>query len=293
MHSDRHRGILLDMANSEPSDPGARLLRGASPSEQLRTASFPIVMRGYDRRAVDDFLAELRTLVADLEAGQTREGVVQKALDEIGEETAGILQRAHETADEIAARSRTQADSRLQRAQREAEIARREADEYSEQVVVDTRALWEDRQRLIEEIRQLADEVLATADDAMERVSMPEPLARQDEPTTSEDEVAGPIGLAPAEVDDRAATQIFEFDPSDEPPDDGEGFAPAGQDDDEATEAYRLEPVADDEPVAGDEPQAGDESGGTVELEALPGGETDDELADDEDEPERPPERRF
>ena len=89
MHSDRHRGILLDMANSEPSDPGARLLRGASPSEQLRTASFPIVMRGYDRRAVDDFLDELRTLVADLEAGQTREGVVQKALDEIGEETAG------------------------------------------------------------------------------------------------------------------------------------------------------------------------------------------------------------
>ena len=291
MHSDRHRGILLDMANSEPSDPGARLLRGASPSEQLRTASFPIVMRGYDRRAVDDFLDELRTLVADLEAGQTREGVVQKALDEIGEETAGILQRAHETADEIAARSRTQADSRLQRAQREAEIARREADEYSEQVVVDTRALWEDRQRLIEEIRQLADEVLATADDAMERVSMPEPLARQDEPTTSEDEVAGPIGLAPAEVDDRAATQIFEFDPSDEPPDDGEGFAPAGQDDDEATEAYRLEPVADDEPPP--RTPAGDESGGTVELEALPGGEPDDELADDDDEPELPPERRF
>ena len=267
------------MANSEPSDPGARLLRGASPSEQLRTASFPIVMRGYDRRAVDDFLAELRTLVADLEAGQTREGVVQKALDEIGEETAGILQRAHETADEIAARSRTQADSRLQRAQREAEIARREADEYSEQVVVDTRALWEDRQRLIEEIRQLADEVLATADDAMERLSMPEPLARQDEPTTSEDEVAGPIGLAPAEVDDRAATQIFEFDPSDEP-DDDEGFAPTDPDDDEATEAYRLEPVADDEP-------RGDESGGTVELEALPGGEPDDEPAADDDEPEQ------
>jgi DivIVA domain-containing protein len=258
------------MANSETSDPGdARFLRDASASERLHAVSFPIVMRGYDRRAVDDFLAELRDLVADLEAGQTREGVVQKALDEIGEETAGILQRAHETADEIAARSRTQADSRLQRAQREADIARRDADEYSEQVVADTRALWEDRQRLIEEIRQLADEVLATADDAMERVSMPEPLARHEEPTTSEDEMAGPIGLAPAaEVDDRAATQIFEFDPSDEP-DDVESFTPADQDDDE--------PVGDGE------------SGGTVELEALPGGEPDDE----DDEPELPPGRPF
>ena len=209
----------------------------------------------------------------DLEAGETREGVVQKALDEIGEETAGILQRAHATADEIAARSRTQADSRLQRAQREAEIARREADEYSEQVVVDTRALWEDRQRLIEEYppaRRRGARHRRRRHGALG--SMPEPLARQDEPTTSEDEVAGPIGLAPAEVDDRAATQIFEFDPSDEPSDDDEGFAPADPDDDEATEAYRLEPVADEEP-------RGDESGGTVELEALPGGEPDDEPA--------------
>jgi hypothetical protein len=115
-------------------------------------------------------------LVTDLESRQTREGVVQRALDEIGEETAGILQRAHETADEIAARSRAQAEGRIQRAEREADIVRREADKYAEQVVVDTRRLWEERQRLIEDVRTLADEVLATADDAMERVKMPEPL---------------------------------------------------------------------------------------------------------------------
>ena len=136
-------------------------------------------MRGYDRHAVDDFVAELLALVADLESHQTREGVVQKALGELGEETAGILQRAHETADDITSRSRAQADARLQRAEREAEIVRRDADDYSEQVIVDTRLLWEERQRLIEDIRQLADEVLGTADDAMERVKLPEPLARR------------------------------------------------------------------------------------------------------------------
>jgi hypothetical protein len=136
-----------------------------------------MAVRGYDRRAVDEFLDELRTFVADLEAHQTRESVVQKALDELGEETAGILQRAHETADEIAARSRAQADGRLQRAEREAEIVKREADEYAEQVVADTRLLWDERQRLIEDIRHLADVVLGTADDAMERLTLPEPLA--------------------------------------------------------------------------------------------------------------------
>ena len=97
-----------------------RFARSASASERLREVSFPLVMRGYDRHAVDQFLSELLALVDELESRQTREGVVQKALDELGEETAGILQRAHETADEITARSRAQADTRLQRAEREA-----------------------------------------------------------------------------------------------------------------------------------------------------------------------------
>ncbi|HYN90959.1 MAG TPA: hypothetical protein VER75_03480, partial [Thermoleophilaceae bacterium] len=52
-----------------------------------------------------------------------------------------------------------------------------------EQLVVDTRLLWEERQRLIEDIRQLADEVLATADDATERVSLPRML-REPDPDT-------------------------------------------------------------------------------------------------------------
>src|SRR5215211_8996855 len=144
-----------------------------SASERITNRSFPVVMRGYDRAAVDSFVQEVLELVRDLEGRQSQESVVQRAIEEVGEETASILQRAHETADEIAARSRAQAEGRLQRAEREADIMRRDADAYAEQVVVDTRLLWEERQRLIEDVRQLADEVLATADDAMERVKMP------------------------------------------------------------------------------------------------------------------------
>src|ERR671923_1266317 len=148
--------------------------------DQVRNVEFPLVLRGYDRATVDAHLAEIAQLVAELEATQLRENVVQRALDEVGEQTAGILQRAHETAEEVAARSRAQAEGRIQRAEREADIIRREAEEYAEQVVVDTRLLWEERQRLIEDIRQLADEVLATADDAIERVKMPERLRQPD-----------------------------------------------------------------------------------------------------------------
>jgi DivIVA domain-containing protein len=229
---------MADLHTSDqPTNP--RFTRSAA--ERLRTVSFPLAVRGYDRRTVDEFLEELHALVSDLESRQTREGVVQKALDELGEETAGILQRAHATADEIAARSRAQADGRLQRAEREAEIVRREADEYAEKVIVDTRLLWEERQRLIEDIRQLADEVLATADDAAERVKIPEPIAATDE------ETEGTVGLVGADI---AGPQPLE------------AVEPLA--DEEAT----IEEAVDREHPAGPE----DESGHTVELEALPGG---------------------
>ena len=164
-----------------------------SRADDLGERSFPIVMRGYDRAAVDAFVEEVRELIADLESRQSQEAVVQRALAEVGEETSGILQRAHETADEIAARSRAQAEGRIQRAEREADLVRQQADAYTEKVVVDTRLLWDERQRLIEDIRQLADDVLNTAEEALERVAMPEMISDQEtDETLARPEENGP-----------------------------------------------------------------------------------------------------
>jgi DivIVA domain-containing protein len=164
-----------------------------SRADEIADRAFPVAMRGYDRAAVDAFLQEVVQIITDLESRQTQDTVVQRAIAEVGEETASILQRAHETAEEIAARSRAQAEGRIQRAEREAELLRQEADAYSEKIVYDTRILWEERQRLIDDIRQLADDVLGTAEEAAERVSMPQMISEQDEvveedgPPTEED----------------------------------------------------------------------------------------------------------
>jgi DivIVA domain-containing protein len=274
------------MADSEMSDPsGPRSQRLASASERLREVSFPLAVRGYDRGAVDDFVDAVRTLVAELEANQTPEGVVQKALDEVGVETASILQRAHETADEITSRSRAQADDRVQRAQEEADLLRREADEYSEQVVVDTRLLWEERQRLIEDVRQLADEVLATADDAMERVKMPEPLAADDIDSEAEREAPsfGPVAVPAPEPDGPESLDPGEEYEAEGPYDRGEFDEGSPEDE---TAPYRI--GADDEerpPEARERLPSDDVSGHTVELEALPGG--GEEPADPDERPPR------
>ena len=131
-------------------------------------------MRGYDRGAVDSWRQEVAQLVERLEKQQPREAAVKRALDEVGHETSSILQRAHEAAEEITARSRSQAEGRLQKAEREADATVREAEERLQALEDDTQAVWEQRARLIDEMRQFADEVLGVADDALERMPPPQ-----------------------------------------------------------------------------------------------------------------------
>ena len=202
-------GILGKTMSLPPEQDSRDRPAHASASEQVREASFPLALRGYDRRAVDEYVAELTQLVDELEGRQLREKVVQRALDEVGEQTASILQQAHEAADELAARSRAQAEGRLQRAEREAELLKAEADKYAEQVAVDTRRLWKERQALIEEVRRLADEVLATADEAMERLTPPQTVAAAlaDDGRSDEEDPLPADAEAPAELNGSAPLQ--------------------------------------------------------------------------------------
>ena len=133
-----------------------------------------MVFRGYEREAVDRYVASVIELITELEATQTREGTVQRALEEVGEQTSRILQQAHESAEEISSHSRAQAEGRLARAEREAEQMVSEAEAEASRIRTDTRGVWQQRGRLIEELRRFSDEVLTVADDALERMEPPE-----------------------------------------------------------------------------------------------------------------------
>jgi len=148
-----------------------------------------MVFRGYEREAVDRYVAQVIELITELEATQTREGTVQRALEEVGEQTSSILQRAHETAEEIVGRARAQAEGRLARAERESEQTVAEAEAEAQRIRTDARHVWEQRMRLIEELRRLSDEVLGVADDALERLDPPGEGA---EDTTVETETSAP-----------------------------------------------------------------------------------------------------
>src|SRR2546423_11652701 len=86
----------------------------------VRDVSFPAAVRGYDRGAVDAYVTRVNQILAELQVSRSPQSAIRHALDQVSEETRGILERAHETADDIAARSRSQAADRVDRAETEA-----------------------------------------------------------------------------------------------------------------------------------------------------------------------------
>jgi DivIVA domain-containing protein len=118
--------------------------------DEVREVDFPVAVRGYDRAAVDRYVTQVNNLIAELETSASPEAVIKHALEEVSEETRGILERAHETADAIATRSRSAADDRFQQAEREATAVREAAER-------EARELRETTQRMAQELRATAE----------------------------------------------------------------------------------------------------------------------------------------
>lgn len=137
--------------------------------EEIRSISFPISMRGYDRDAVDRYVERVNRLIAELEISRSPESAVKHAVAQVSEETRGILERAHEAAEEITKRSRSQADDRLQEAEQEAAEVRSSAEQRVRELDADAEAIWAERLRLIADVRDVADRLLAVADEAADR----------------------------------------------------------------------------------------------------------------------------
>jgi DivIVA domain-containing protein len=132
----------------------------------VRDVSFPVALRGYDRDAVDAYVRDVNRIIAELQVGRSPQSAIRHALDQVSEETRGILERAHETADEITSRSRAQADDRLQWAEREAREAIAGATARVHELEGDAERVWQERQALVDDVRRIAEELVHVADDA-------------------------------------------------------------------------------------------------------------------------------
>src|SRR5919109_5691718 len=89
-------------------------------ARDFRNVSFPGSVRGYDRAAVDAYVEQVNAAIAELEVRSSPRAAVRHALEQVGEQTSGILQRAREAADEITTSARHEAEETTARAKAEA-----------------------------------------------------------------------------------------------------------------------------------------------------------------------------
>ena len=137
----------------------------------LRNVSFPGAVRGYDRSAVDVYVEEVNAAIAELEVRSSPRAAVRHALEQVGEQTSGILQRARETAEEITVTARREADEVTERAKAEAgEMvvhAGTEVDRAASEAATVTARARAEAEGILAEARAEAEKLLArTRDEA-------------------------------------------------------------------------------------------------------------------------------
>ncbi|HEY1715076.1 MAG TPA: DivIVA domain-containing protein [Solirubrobacteraceae bacterium] len=241
----------------------------------LVDADFPLALRGYDRAAVDDYVRQARRLVAELQATRSPEAAVRRALERVGEQISGILQRAHETAEQITAQSRSEAEDRLEQARIEAAQVADAAEQRVRDLDSDTDRIWLERERIVADAEDLAAQMQALAKTAAERFPADaEAAAAQSAGTVAFDAPADEPDVDPSNGDDLA--QADDLGQADEGGHDEHGHDEheGGHDEDDIeddadAEAESAEDDVDDTPTEVAEPDERSEIERTVAFKPL------------------------
>lgn len=138
--------------------------------ERIRSATFNLARRGYDRREVDTFMQRLADWLEGGGDDQAHSEVVHRELERIGQRTAKVLSAAGEAATALKADAEAEANEAIEQARiaanaarveadRYAERARAEADEYAEAERGKADAYAHERREAAEQTREEAEEL--------------------------------------------------------------------------------------------------------------------------------------
>ena len=163
---------------------------------------FPLVIRGYDRRSVDEYLEATNARLAEFEALQLPSVAVKEALDRVADDTGGILKEAHETADGVMGRARAEADRLVREAREEAERTVASAEARVRQIGIDTDNLWQERLRLIDDAQAVSVSLAQLAEEAMARFPAWEP--------EEDEEGSGVVAAEPVDEIVEQPTEAFD-----------------------------------------------------------------------------------
>ena len=106
--------------------------------ERIRSATFRVARRGYDKREVDRFLAQLAEWLETGGEDDARAETVRHELERIGQQTAKILTDAHDVAEGLRSESEQISKQARDEADAYATKTRSEAEAHAERVRIET-----------------------------------------------------------------------------------------------------------------------------------------------------------
>jgi hypothetical protein len=138
--------------------------------EPAEAPRFPVGALGYNRGAVDEYIADMERELVELRARARPGGVsITEEIERLGEQTASILVVAHDQANETTRRAQEQADHCIADAAANAVAMTEQAKGQLRELDLETDAVWRERRRLVEDVRTTATALFALAEDAIER----------------------------------------------------------------------------------------------------------------------------
>ena len=99
--------------------------------DRIRSATFPVGRRGYEKREVDRFLNKLADWLEKGGGDQMRAELLKRDLERVGQQTGKILTDAHDVAEQLRTEAEHEARRILDEAAARAKQAKGAADEHA------------------------------------------------------------------------------------------------------------------------------------------------------------------
>ena len=135
--------------------------------DRIRSATFPLARRGYDKREVDRFLNKLADWLETGGGDQTRAELLRRELERVGQQTGRILTNAHEVAEGLRGDAEREARRILDEASASADQSREVTDRHAAEVRAAAEAAAEeaqvDAERTVAKARAEAERIVDEA----------------------------------------------------------------------------------------------------------------------------------
>ena len=162
-----------EAGESQGREDGGRPGNDADTVEGQLVLRFPIVRRGYDPGAVDEYVADLERELGGLDhelaqlRGQTAPAEeIASEIKRIGEQTSVVLMAAHQQREEILNAARSEAERCVAEATATARTITEQSEARLRELEAQNEAARGERGRLLTDIRRISTALTAVADSA-------------------------------------------------------------------------------------------------------------------------------